>query len=97
MVSKLEPKVSKLTLPSAGAVQTYQIERPPWMPAWLGSPDSLVPLTFEPVTWPLAPVSSWAPANASFAGGVLGCCCTHSRVTLPLDGCPADQPSTATW
>ena len=49
------PTVSKLMEAVSGAVQQYQIECPPGLPAWLGSPASLVAPTLLPVTVPLAP------------------------------------------
>src|SRR5438552_11216400 len=50
IVSKLLPAVETVTLPEDGAVQDHQTEAPPLLPAMAGSPASLVPPTFEPVT-----------------------------------------------
>src|SRR5438034_587431 len=49
IVSKLLPMVSMIAWPVAGAVQLYQTECPPALPAWLGSPVSLVAPTLVPV------------------------------------------------
>jgi hypothetical protein len=70
-VSKLEPRVSMVTEPAEGAVQRYQIDAPPALPAWLGSPDSLVAPAFEPVAVPLAPETTCALAKLSFAGAAV--------------------------
>src|SRR5438105_3169238 len=67
-VSKPEPTVSTVAVPLAGAVQRYQTEAPPALPAWLGSPDSFAAPAFEPVTVPLAPEIACAFAKLSFAG-----------------------------
>src|SRR5215211_5664453 len=58
-----------MALPSAGAVQPYQIETWAGFPAWSGSPTSFVASLFSPSTLATRPVSSCAAANASFAGG----------------------------
>src|SRR5688500_6110840 len=55
--------------PLAGAVQRYQIERPPAFPAWVGSPDSFDAAIVRPVKRPSTPLNAWAFANASLAGG----------------------------
>src|ERR1051325_1434915 len=54
---------------AVGAVQRYQIECPPALPAWLGSPDSLVALALLPVSAPELPVKTGAAAKAAVAGG----------------------------
>jgi len=41
--------------PLRGAVQRYQTEAPPALPAWLGSPLSLVAPILVPLVEPLAP------------------------------------------
>ena len=66
------PTVSMVTGSVVGAVQRYQIECPPALPAWLGSPVSLVALALLPVTLPELPLSACALAKASFAGGGSG-------------------------
>jgi hypothetical protein len=60
--------VSIVTEPFAVGVQRYQIEAPPELPAWLGSPDSLVAPTVEPLVVPVVPEIACAFANMSFAG-----------------------------
>ena len=60
--------MSIVAVPLAGAVQRYQIEAPPALPAWFGSPGSFVAPTFEPVAVPLEPAIVWAFANMSLAG-----------------------------
>src|SRR6185503_2079215 len=76
-----------------GATQRYQIECPPALPAWLGSPLSLVALALPPVTLPELPLSAWALAKASFAGAGGGAW-LQFNVTLPA--APLN-PSTAIW
>src|SRR5258707_984669 len=49
-VSKLLPLVSSATLPLDAAVQVHQTEWPPALPAWFGSPLSLLAATFVPAT-----------------------------------------------
>src|SRR2546423_3213546 len=70
-VSKLDPTVSIVVVPLAGAVQRYQIECPPALPAWLGSPASLVAPTLVPARLPLEPLTTCAAAKLSLAGGDL--------------------------
>src|SRR5207247_211298 len=69
-VSKLEPAVLIVAWPEAGAVQLYQTDLPPALPAWFGSPASLVASTFVPVTLPLVPVIACAAAKLSLFGAV---------------------------
>src|SRR5438046_6772810 len=57
-----------VTEPLPGALQVYQREWPPALPAWLGSPDSLVALALEPVTAPEAPLKVCAFTKRSFGG-----------------------------
>ena len=64
----MEPCVSTRSEPEFGAVKRYQIERPPALPSWLGSPGSLVALRFVPVIAPELPVRTCALANMSFGG-----------------------------
>src|SRR5438128_12243535 len=94
-VSKLEPSVSKVAWPVAGAVQRYQTERPTGSPSIrAGSPVSTLAPTVEPVTRPLGPESGCAAANASFAGPAGGAglpaVCAQLTVTLPVS---PPQPS----
>src|SRR3954468_7786823 len=67
-VSKEEPTVSTVTVPLEGAVQVNQTDAPPALPAWSGSPASLVAPALEPDALPEAPLSAWPEAKASFAG-----------------------------
>src|SRR5260370_25101739 len=41
-VSKLEPSVLRVSTPSVGATKVHQTDLPPALPAWSGSPVSLV-------------------------------------------------------
>ena len=54
-----------------GAVQTYHTECPPALPAWFGSPASLVAPTFEPLTLAELPDKPPASTKLSLAGGTL--------------------------
>jgi hypothetical protein len=83
-VSNVEPAVSIVTEPVAGAVHANQIEWPPAFPAWLGSPGSFVMPTVVAVVEPLAPDSVVAFAKASFedgggGGGGAGAWIVHVR------------------
>src|ERR1035437_494024 len=68
MLLKVLPTVSSLTVVATGATHDHQTEAPPLDPAWLGSPDSLVAPTFEPVTEALVPVIAMRSAQLSLAG-----------------------------
>src|SRR2546423_4068382 len=89
-VSKLDPTVSIVAVPLAGAVQRYQIECPPALPTWLGSPASLVAPTLVPVRLPLEPLRSWAAAKLSLAGGAPS---APLSVTEPLAAAYPSTPS----
>ena len=52
-----------------GAVQLYQTEAPPELPAWRGSPGCLVALVVSTMMVPEAPASTAALAKLSLAGG----------------------------
>ncbi len=67
-MSKLDVAVSIVTGAADCAVQRYHTDAPPELPAWLGSPASLLAPTFEPFAVPVAPASVWALANMSSAG-----------------------------
>src|SRR5256885_854070 len=67
-VSKLLPMVSTTAWPVPGEVQAYQTECPPALPAWLGSPVSLVAPTLVPVAEGVLPLRTLALAKLSFAG-----------------------------
>ena len=60
--------MSIVTLPLAAGVHDHQTDRPPALPAWVGSPLSLVAPTLLPVRVPVAPLSTCAFAKASLAG-----------------------------
>lgn len=62
------PLVSRLTCPVEGAVHFHQIELPPALPAWFGSPISLVASRFVPLVLPELPVIEKRLVNRSFAG-----------------------------
>ena len=67
-MSKLLPTVSIVTEPPTAGVQAYQIDPPPALPAWLGSPVCLVAPVLVAVMVPELPVITWALANASLGG-----------------------------
>src|SRR5437763_6440434 len=67
-VSKLDPHVSKATVPVPFAVQENQTEWPPAFPRICGSLLSRVALVVSPAALLLAPESACAFAKASFAG-----------------------------
>jgi hypothetical protein len=75
-VSKPEPAVSIDTGAALVAVQRYQTEAPPELPAWFGSPGSLVAPTLDPPAVPEAPASACALAKSSFAGAPAAFACT---------------------
>jgi hypothetical protein len=60
--------VSRVTSPSVGATQRYQIELVAGDPAWFGSPGSAVASVLSFVTEPQVPVITWAAAQLSLAG-----------------------------
>lgn len=62
------PFVSRLTCPFDGAVHFHQIELPPLLPAWLGSPVSLLARRLVPLVLPEVPVIEKRLMNRSFAG-----------------------------
>ena len=47
-VSKLLPAVETVAVPEASAVKYHHTDLPPALPAWFGSPDSLVALKLLP-------------------------------------------------
>src|SRR5881628_1928210 len=79
-VSKLLPLVVMVVLPEAGAVQDHQTDLPPPLPAWLGSPVSLLAPAFEPVTVIDEPLVTVALAKLSFAGPADCAACETVRV-----------------
>src|SRR5215218_8226795 len=56
--------------PLYGAVHLYQIEPPPGLPAWFGSPSSFVASVLSAPSHPVRSVRASALAKRSFAGGV---------------------------
>src|ERR1041385_1453003 len=60
--------VSITTWELPGAVQVHQTDAPPILPAWLGSPASLVAPTLEPETVRLAPLRVIRLAKLLLAG-----------------------------
>src|SRR4051794_8379695 len=92
-MSKSLPVVSIVTTPLDAAVQRYQREWPPALPAWPGSPASFVAATELPVAVAEVPDRTSADAKASFAGAVAY---DQFRTTLPIAPVPVPrQPSTA--
>src|SRR3954453_12971320 len=61
--------VSKVNVALLGAVHLYQIEAPPGLPAWSGSPCSLVAMALLLLTTPDVPEISWADAKLSLVSG----------------------------
>src|SRR5262249_52135557 len=55
--------------PLVGAVQLHQADLPPGLPAWLGSPVSLLAFPFEPEPVRLVPVRTIRLLNLSFGTG----------------------------
>src|SRR5213594_3062111 len=92
-VSNELPTVSIVTGLAVAAVQRYQIERPPALPAWLGSPLSFVAFTLLPLTVPETPLMLWALAKASLAGGGGG---VWIQLSVTFPEAPL-KPSTAIW
>ena len=64
-VSKLLPDVLKVQSPALGAVQVNQTDLPPALPAWAGSPASLVAVRLSELTVPELPVIARALAKLS--------------------------------
>src|SRR5438477_91464 len=80
--------VSTPYCPELGAVQAHQTEWPPVLPAWLGSPVSLVAATLLPETVAELPLRLLALAKLSLAGPSVA----RWRVMLPV---APPTPSTA--
>src|SRR5438105_8423742 len=92
-VSKELPAVSNATAPLAGAVQRYQIERPPVLPACFGSPLCLLAPTVVPAAVPNAPASDCAAEKLSFPGAPLAAAASdQASAIVPVAPLP---PSTA--
>src|SRR5436190_2587839 len=68
-VSKLLPKVSNCQVPAAGAVHRYQMDLPPGLETWSGSPASFVAPRLVPLTVPVFPVMTSALAKLSLLLG----------------------------
>src|SRR4051812_11143200 len=62
------PRVSIVTGPARGACQRSHSECPPALPAWFGSPASLLAPVLSMSKLPLDPRSAIALANPSFSG-----------------------------
>src|SRR6266404_692437 len=60
-----------VTLPAAGAVHDHQTDLPPTLPAWFGSPVSLVAPTLEPLSVAEEPLAAVALAKLSFTGAAV--------------------------
>jgi hypothetical protein len=67
-VSKLLPAVLNMMDSVAGAVHLNQMDFPPPVPAWTGSPGSDVAPTVLPACVPVFPVITVAFLKLSFAG-----------------------------
>src|SRR5204863_236519 len=92
VVSKALPMVSMVAWPLPGAVQDHQTEWPPALPAWLGSPVSLVAPTLVPVCVEVLPLIVMALAKLSLAGPDEPAGPARCRVMLPV---APPKPSTA--
>src|SRR6185503_4829134 len=68
-VSKVLPTVRNVAIPLVVAVQVYQTELLPGLPACNGSPTSRVVKLFVPMAEPPAPARALAAAKLSFAAG----------------------------
>ena len=73
--------VSRVVEPPVEGVQRYQMEAPPALPAWLGSPGSLVAPAFDPFAVPDVPETTCALAKLSLTGAAAW---LQSRVTKPV-------------
>ena len=72
-VSKLEPRVDSVTVPSTGGVNCHQTDGPPLLPAWAGSPVCLVAPLLVPSTGLLDVSDRVAGASKrSLAGAAAG-------------------------
>src|SRR5437762_11344089 len=72
-----------VTLPAAGAVQDHQTDLPPALPAWFGSPVSLVAPTLEPLSVAEEPLAAVALAKLSFTGAAVASSATaRNRHTI---------------
>jgi len=70
-VSKLLPVVSIVTIASVGATQFHHTDLPPILPAWFGSPTSLLASVFLPeVTIGEPPFKVIALTNKSLTGAI---------------------------
>lgn len=69
-VSNPDPMVSIVTVPSASGVQVYQMDLPPGLFAWLGSPASLPEPVLVAEMDPLEPISGAALEKSSFEGRI---------------------------
>ena len=94
-VSKSLPWVLKVQIPLLGAVQRYQTDLPPSLPAWLGSPVSLVAVVLLPTRVPLTPLMARALPKLSLAGpesGVNDAALTAVPPGVPTAMAPAVTP-----
>ena len=73
-----------MTLPADGAVQDHQTDLPPVLPAWLGSPVSLVAPTFEHASVAETPLIALPLEQKSFAGPV-----AEAAACETVNVCPA--------
>ncbi len=79
-MSKLLPAVLTVTVPAAVGVIFHQTEAPPELPAWLGSPDSLVAKTLLPLVVPEDEVRAIAAEKPSFDGADVPVCVQVSAI-----------------
>ena len=69
-MSKVELLVVRNKMPSAGARNDHQTDFPPALPAWRGSPNSLVARALLTLLVPDAPVNSIGLAKRSLVGSM---------------------------
>src|SRR5215218_3512889 len=82
-----------VVVPLACGVHLYHTDFPPALPAWLGSPASLVAFTLVPVAVAFAPVSVCELANASLAGLEIGSPAASAMLILGLVTPPVTRVS----
>ena len=90
-----DPAVVSVAWPETGADQVNQTEAPPVLPAWFGSPVSLVAERFVPVRLPLCPEIAKAEAKLSLVGAGGGVSVQLRLIEPRAASVPPLKPSTA--
>src|SRR5690242_14521453 len=76
-------------MPLKEGAHEYQIEAPPSLAAWSGSPNSLVPYRFDPACGLVSGLSEVASAKSSLGGG--------SASKAPMSQAKRSGRSTPRW